>query len=415
MTSADIGAQARTAPATPAEARLTFPALRDITYLDAAAVSLVSEPVRAAVVEFLDLCVRPTAADASRHHEAMDAMRARVLPEAAQLIRAAEATIALIESTTHGLNIVANSLPLRVGDRILVADTEFPQVAIPWLMKQKSVGVEVVPVQSRPGGLLALDDFAAVMDARTRVLCVSSVQWSSGLRLDLAGLSELCRSRGVYLVVDAIQELGVCPIDVRVTPVDFLIAGGHKWLNAPFGCGILYIAPHLLGELQPTSWGYMAAEPPGCLWSSYFQDPDISPFHDWTFVPTAKRFEIAGTSNYPGAVGLGASLAQINDIGTDVIHRHVLGLTALLHDELERLGARVVSPREPEGARSGITVFRYHESHDEDLALLERVLTHKVYVAMRFTSGVGGIRVSTHFYNSEDDVHRLIAALKASI
>jgi cysteine desulfurase/selenocysteine lyase len=401
--------------ATPAEARLTFPALRDIAYLDAAAVSLASEPACAAVTEFLELCMHPRAADASLHHEAMDAMRAQAVPEAARLVGASEGEIALVESTTHGLNIVADCLPLRAGDRILVADTEFPQVALPWLMKQKSVGVEVVPVPSRMGGLLDAEDFAAAMDGRTRAVCVSSVQWCSGVRLDLGGLGELCRSRGVYLVVDAIQELGACPIDVQATPVDFLIAGGHKWLNAPFGCGILYIASHLLTELQPADWGYIAAEPPGGLWSTYFQDPTITPFREWTFVPTAKRFEIAGTANYPGAVGLAASLAQINGIGIEAIHRHILGLTSLLHDELDRLGARVISPREPEEVRSGITVFRYHESRDDDLALLARVLRHSVYVAMRFTSGVGGIRVSTHFYNNEDDVRRLVAALEESI
>lgn len=399
-------------PMTPADARRTFPATDDLVYLDAAAVSLISQPVYDAIRSFLDICIQPGSADASRHHLVMDQMRHRAIEEAAVLLNVPKDHIALVESTTHGLNIAANAIPLKAGDRILIADTEFLQVSIPWKMKEASEGVELMPVRSGPNGYLTADHFEEAMDDRTRVVCVSSVQWCSGHRIDLKALGNLCRSRDIYLVVDAIQHLGACPLDVQETPVDFLMAGGHKWLNAPFGCGILYVSPDRIRELDPDSWGYLALEAPEGGWGEYFRRPETSPYSEWTFPQTATKFEIAGTSNYPGAVGLGASLAQINELGSHTIHRHILDLGLQLRSGLERLGARLISPGEPEEARSGITIFNMYDSPEKDRALQEKLLARKIYLAQRYTSGIGGIRASTHFYNCEEDVDTLLNAIE---
>jgi len=393
---------------------MEFPALQQMTFLDAAAVSII--PTRAAddIKAFLEMCLVPQAADASLHHIAMDAARQRAVDQGARLLGTIPNNVALVESTTHGLNIAANALPLADGDKVLIADTEFLQVAIPWAMKKRSPGIEIVPVRSREDGVLTAEDFAHVMDDRTRVVCVSSVQWCSGYRVDLGPLGELCRARGVYLVVDAIQELGACPLQVDRTPVDILMAGGHKWLNAPFGCGLLYLSDEMLARLEPPGYGYLALEEPSGGWGEYFRTPSITPYREWQFQPGAKRFEIGGTSNYPGAIGLGASLQLINEIGIDRIHRHILQLTARLHDGLQDLGARVISGRE-EAVRSGITVFRYHDTPADERRLLQALLDRRILVAIRFTSNVGGIRVSTHFYNSSEDVDRLLQGLREAV
>ncbi len=397
-----------------AAARKSFPALQDIVFLDAACVSLISQPVYEAVHDFLEMCLHPAAEDASLHHIEMDRLRNQAVEAAAQLLNAEPEEIALVESTTHGLNIAANALPLQRGDRVLIADTEFLQVAIPWKMKEQSVGIEIVPVPSHRG-VLRPEDFEQKMDARTRVVCVSSVQWCTGYRLNLAALSEICRQRNIYLVVDAIQEMGACPIDVKKTPVDFLVAGGHKWLNAPMGCGILYIAQKNIEALEPPAYGYLALEEPEGGWGEYFRTPAITPYSQWRFQPTAKKFEIAGTSNYPGAIALGASLAQINQLGIQHIYRHILGLTQKLHEALASVGAKVVSPAEPESVRSGITVFNYYDSVKQDQALLQKLLQQKIFLAMRYTSNLGGIRISTHFFNNEEDIDRFLFALKQSV
>jgi selenocysteine lyase/cysteine desulfurase len=394
------------------EARASFPATESLVYLDVAAVSLISEPVHDAVRSFLDLCLRPEAADASLHHLVMDAMRHTAVREGAALLGAAEEEIALVESTTHGLNIAANALPLRAGDTVLIADTEFLQVSIPWKMKEANVGIEMVPVPTGENGTLHVEAFERAIDHRTRVVCVSSVQWCSGYRIDLKALGDLCRERGIYLVVDAIQQLGALDLNVRETPVDFLMAGGHKWLNAPFGCGILYVSPDRIQELDPDSWGYLALEDPEGGWGEYFRRPGITPYSDWSFRQTATKFEIAGTSNYPGSVGLGASLAQINQIGIQRAEKQVLSLNRRLREGLVELGARVISPGGPDEERSGITIFTMGDTPEEDRALLDKLLERKIYLAQRYTSGIGGIRASTHFFNNDDDVDALLQALK---
>jgi selenocysteine lyase/cysteine desulfurase len=385
--------------------------LTDKVFLDAAAVSLTPIQARVGIERFLDLAVSGDAGSASRLHLAMDEMRTTAIDEAATLLRTKPDNIALIESTTHGLNIAANAIPMSGGDNVLIADTEYLQVAIPWSKKRESVGIEIKPIRSHDEGVLTPDDFAAAIDHRTRVVCVSSVQWCSGYRIDIRSLASICRAKGIWLVVDAIQEMGAMEIDLASQYADFVIAGGHKWLNSPFGCGVMFISDHVLGELEPVSHGYLALEPPDGGWGSYFQTPDITPYRDYEFPRNAKTFEIAGTSNYPGAVGFGEALRLLNAIGIQQVERHIRKLTDLLHDELDRLGARLVTKRGHD-CRSGITIFRCHEDRSQDLALLDKLLDDRVLISIRYTSNVGGLRASTHYYNSEDDVMQLVAGIK---
>ena len=396
---------------TPEEARLSFPGLGDKVFLDAAALSLTPVQARDAIQSFLDLAVGGDAEDASQLHIAMDRLRERPIAEAAKLLNAPSRNIALVESTTHGLNVAASALPLGPGDNVLVADTEFLQVAIPWATMHESAGVEIKPVASHDGGVLTPEDFEAAMDGRTRAVCVSSVQWCSGYRMHIDGIAEMCSERGIWLVVDAIQEMGALEMDLSAPYGDFVMAGGHKWLNAPFGCGIMFVSDRALEELEPASFGYLALDAPAAGWGEYFRTPEISPYREFRFPQEAKRFEIAGTSNYPGAAGLGASLALVNEVGIANVERHIRRLTDLLHAELDELGAKLVSKREPAN-RSGITVFRLHDDPAEDLRVLNAILAEKILISIRYTSGVGGVRVSTHYYNSEEDVLRLCEALR---
>ena len=192
-------------PPTLSEVRRTFPATERLVYLDAAAVSLISHPVHSAIRSFLDICIQPDSADASEHHMVMDAMRHRAIEEGAVLLNAAEDQVALVESTTHGLNIAANALPLKAGDRVLIADTEFLQVSIPWKMKEATAGIELMPVTTGQDGVLTTDHFEAAMDHRTRVVCVSSVQCPPDQYRRVRG----CRVRGRLLVVRMPRERGM--------------------------------------------------------------------------------------------------------------------------------------------------------------------------------------------------------------
>jgi cysteine desulfurase / selenocysteine lyase len=389
------------------DARACFPAAEDRVFLDAACVSLAPTQAVAAVREFAAAAATCAERDASEHHVAMDRLRETAVVQGAVLLGADPTEIALVESTSHGLNIAAQTIPFRPEDNVVVADLEFLQVAIPWVKLAERGRIAEVRLARNVDGTLPVEAFAAVVDDRTRAVVVSSVQWSNGHRVDLQALGRLCRGCGAYLVVDAVQELGALRRDVRETPVDLLVAGGHKWLNSPFGCGLLYVAAGAQETLEQASWGYLSLAVPDGGWPAYFATPGITPLRPYGFPPTARRFEIGGTSNYPGAAALGASLALVNEIGIDAVEARVLELAALAHGELEVLGLALVSR-----PGSGITTFTTGDP-DRDRRLLDRLLDAGIYVSIRYTAGVGGIRVSTHYYNDEDEVAALAGAVRA--
>ena len=392
-------------------ARHYFPGLFDKVFLDAACVSLAPQPAADAIRKFLDLALLCPLDSSTHHHIFMDEMRAAARPAAARLINASPDQIALVESTTHGLSLAANAIPLEAGDRVLLSDLEFLEVAIPWIQRKKD-GIEIDVVPNR-NGEVPVEDLAARVTPRTKVVAISTVQWTNGYRCDLALLSKLCRERGIWLVVDAIQQLGAVPIDVQQTPVDILACGGHKWLNAPFGCGFLYVSRNALPRLRPSLAGYLSVEDPPGGWGEYFQTPTITPVKDYKFVSSARRYEGGGTANYPGAVGLAASLNLIHQLGQQKVADHIFALTEQLLAGLDRLAVTVVTPRAREN-RSGIVTFSAG-SAEQNVKLMQALQEERILVSVRYTSQVGGVRVSCHFYNSAEDIDKLLSALKAHL
>jgi selenocysteine lyase/cysteine desulfurase len=386
--------------------RALFPGAHDKAFFDAACVSLAPTVAVEAIEKFLgdaSMCFEPSA---TAQHIAMDLARKQASVEAARLINASIEEIAIVESTTAGLNTIAAAMPFEDGDNVVMCDLEFLQVAIPFDNLRRFKRVELRPVYHR-NGVVAADDYARVCDARTKAIVVSSVQWSNGLKLDLTALSEIAARFGAWLIVDAIQQLGANAIDVSRLGVDALACGGHKWLNAPFGCGFLYVNKKRLNEIEPVMHGYLTMLKPEGGWGNYFSTPGISPFRRYDFVGDARKFETGGTSNYPGAIGLGASLKLINDLGKEAIESHIRELSRELIEGLRSRGARIVTPDQDE-MRAGVVTFRLSDEPGESVALTQFLLDHKVYVSTRYTSQVGGTRASVHFFNNRDDVARLL-------
>lgn len=396
-----------------ASARACFPGTRDRVFLDAACVSLMPRQAEEALQKLGQALVGCPARDASAHHIALDRTAEQPRAEAARLIGASPKDVALVESTTQGLEAVAACVPLGPGDKVLVGSTEFLGLAVPWVPRQKAAGFGIEVVPHRDGRLLA-DDFARAADRHTRLILLSSVQWNNGYRADLAAFAQLARERDVVLVVDVIQQLGAVRLDVGETPVDFLVCGGHKWLNAPAGRGFLYVNPRQRERLTPPAWGYLNIAEPPQGWAEYFATPDIPAVRDYDFTPDARRFEIGGTANYPGNVVLGASLALTNAFGIRAIESHIFGLTERLIDRLQAAGASVVSPKEPD-ARSGIVTFTLGHGPQRDAWALRRLLDRRILISQRYTAGVGGLRASVHFFNTEADVDALAAAVREAM
>jgi cysteine desulfurase / selenocysteine lyase len=393
---------------TPRDARRFFPGTKGHVFLDAACVSLMPAQAEEALRKLgQDLLTCP-ARDASAHHIALDRTADVPRREIARLIGARSEDIALVESTTHGLQAIAAAVPLSDGDKVLVGATEFMGLAVPWIPRPERIDLQIIPQFE---GRLRIEDFARAIDGKTRMILLSSVQWNNGFRADLAGFSELARKHEVILVVDAIQQLGAIALDVAQTPVDFLVCGGHKWLNAPVGRGFLYVNPRLVDRLRPSAWGYLNILDPPQGWAEYFATPDIPAVRSYDFTPTAKRFEIGGTANYPGNVVLGESLTLINTLGRDAITEYVLDLGDKVIEALEAARATVVSPR-ARTERSGIITFTMGHGPAADTACLRQLLDRRILISQRYTAGIGGLRVSVHFFNNEDDIRQLAEAVR---
>ena len=366
--------------------RAEMPVARRWAYFDHAAVAPLSGPAQRALVQWSE----DAAANGDAFYPPWMQRVEETRQRAAAMIHAQPEEIALILNTTAGVNLVAEGFPWQPGDNVVIPDNEFPTNQYPWLNLQDR-GVETRRVRTE-GGRVPLEDLADACDRRTRIVAVSWVAYSSGWRQDLDRLAEMVHRRGALLFLDAIQGLGVFPLDVGRTPVDFLAADGHKWLLGPEGAGVFFIRREHLGRLRPVGVG----------WNSVAGAHD---FHriDFTLKDSAERYE-GGSVNVACLTALGASLELLNRFGPEAISRRVLEITDLACSRLAEIGAVIDSDRS-EAHKSGIVAFQL-PGRDPD-ALRRQCLQREVVLSCR----AGRLRISPHAYNDASDVDRLIQSL----
>ena len=299
----------------------------------------------------------------------------------ASLIHATPEEIVLVKNTTEGLNIAANGLPLNPGDNVIITDLEHLNNVYPWLNLQKRKGVEVRILKSRNGRLHS-EDLEPLVDQRSRVLAISFVTFT-GLKIDLKSFGQFCKSHDMVFVVDGIQGIGRLALDVKDALIDIMSCGGHKGLMGPRGSGCLYIDKNLIEDLDVTYAG-----PPHEL-----RHEGVGT--DFKQAAGVKKFN-AGGANYLGICALNAGLELVHEIGLDTIEPHDLHLGRLLVDSLQAIkGINVISPCSAEES-SGIVMFEASDSSQ----LARRLAANKIRVACRGR----GIRVSPHFYNTEEEI-----------
>jgi selenocysteine lyase/cysteine desulfurase len=320
-----------------------------------------------------------------------------VRQRAASLVNVHEDEIALVPNTTAGINIVAEGLDWRAGDNVVIAANEFPTNQYPWLNLQGR-GVQVRRVE--PNGIaIDAERIAAACDARTRIISLSWVGYATGWRINPAEMSQVAHDRGALFLLDAIQGLGVFPLDVQAANIDFFAADGHKWLLGPEGAGIFYVKRELLHSLRPIGVG----------WHSVSHASDYRRI-ETVWRPTAARYE-GGSQNMVGFHGLGASLDLLAECGLSPtgspLAESVLDFTSQAMTRLDAIGAKVVSPRD-DAHRSGIVSFELSGRDPQQLRV--NCLKRGVVFACRD----GRLRLSPHAYNDESDLDRLIAALQAA-
>lgn len=372
-----------------------MPVARTFAYFDHAAVSPFPQPTYDAVSDWATNMTECGDAQWSQWATRLEVARSL----SAKLINAEDDEIALVRNTTEGINYVAEGFPWREGDNVVIPADEFPSNRYPWQhLARRGVETRLVPCQN---GRVEVDDIAAAFDGRTRMLAASWVDYSTGWRNDPAVLCELAHSRGAYFFLDAIQGLGVFPLDVQSIPVDFLAADGHKWLLGPEGAGLFYLRREHLDLLDPMGVG----------WNSAVNASDYTQ-QDWKLKPTAARYE-GGTYPVGCFVGLAASLAFLAEYPQPDTGARVLHISQHAAEELKSAGAEIVSFREVPAdstapdRRSGIVAFTW--PGQDPVQVRKRCLEQDVVISCR----AGRLRISLHAYNTEEDVARLISALQA--
>jgi cysteine desulfurase/selenocysteine lyase len=298
--------------------------------------------------------------------------------------------IAFIKNTSEGISFIAEGFPWQPGDNMVTAADEYPSNLYPW-MNLASRGVEAKRVASRSGRIL-VDDIIQAIDERTRLVSLSSVEFASGFRNDLSAVGEYCRQRGIFFFVDAIQSLGVLPLDLSQSPIDALAADGHKWLLGPEGAGIFYLRREWVDRLRVVEVG----------WSSVVGSSDFDTI-DFRLKPNARRWE-SGTLNMAGVHALGTSLAFLLSLGIPTIAARVLELTDYLCEKAQRSGLMVYSSRKP-GEQSGIVSLLGTKM--EPSALVRRCKEEGIIINQRG----GRIRISPHCYNTLEEIDRLVGCL----
>lgn len=369
-----------------------MPIAQSVAYFDHAAVAPLPAPTRNAIQAWLVEATEQGDTAWQRWARRIEEVRST----AAKLINAQPAEIALVPNTTSGIGLVAEGYPWQPGDNVVTLANEFPSNQYPW-MNLASRGVELrrVPVEE---GVPDLDRIASTCDSRTRILSLSWVGYATGWRINVREISEICRRIGCLFFLDAIQGLGVFPLDVQTDGVDFLAADGHKWMLGPEGAGLFFIRQEHLSRLRPFMVG----------WNSVAQGSDYTKI-ELNLRDTASRYE-GGSQNMVGFHGLGASLDLLASFGlspqSSPIADHVLGLTDYACQRLQELGATLQAPRAG-NHRSGIVTFNL-PGQDSD-TIRRHLEAAKIIVRCR----AGGVRLSPHGYNTTEEIDRLMAELKS--
>jgi selenocysteine lyase/cysteine desulfurase len=359
------------------ELRQDFPALARYTYLNAGAASPTPRPVREAVNRFYEQMEE----GADVHWDDWLVRREEIRARLARLIGAEADEVAFVPNTSTGINVVADLIS---GQGAVLSDElEFPTVTLPWI--HRGIAVHFLPAVE---GIVRLESFDAAHAPKAAIIAISHVQFSNGFRIDLQALGAIKAHR--LLVVSGSQSVGAFPVRVKECQVDALACAGHKWLGAGYGTGFVYVSREILDAFPPRQMGWMSVERPFAFDNRRY-----------TLLPGNRRTEL-GCPDFPSIFALGAAVDYVTPLGIEAIAERILALNLYLTTRLEREGFAVLSPG---GAhRSGQTLVELPDPRRATRFLAER----KILV----TRKPEGIRICTHYYNTEHEIDLVVGALK---
>ena len=318
-------------------------------------------------------------------------------PKLQKLINAKEShEIAFVKNTAEGISILANGIKYNEGDNIVIADQEHQSILFPWIAAHERYGVELKVVKSI-GKDVDVDGLIAAIDEHTRVVAVSSVQFSTGFRADLKKLGAACKEKGVIFCVDGIQALGRLKIDVQEMNIDWLAAGGNKGLLATLGAGFVYSSDRIVNDIIPCYAGYQSTV-------SHVSPPSITTeFDHLEWYPHARRFE-SGNLSYNCIEAISNGVDLVLELGIENIESHIKMLEKHLRSLISDLKLTVVQAENEKDWGGVVCVYYPPEKENEVVKILEN---HKIVGTKRG----GYIRFGLNFYNTMEQMEIVSKAL----
>ena len=388
------------APLTPAQVRAMYPGALSQTYLDVAGRCLIGTPVREAIERHLDM--RMLGGDKA----AMFALVERTRASFAQLVNAHPDEIAYTKNISEGLNIVATAIDWKPGENVvLCADLEHANNVYVWLNLARRFGVEVRAIPMR-GGMYPVEEMAAAVDAKTRLVTLCAVSFAPGFRTDLAPLSDACRRHDALFMVDGAQSAGLIDSDVERFGIDALAVSTQKGLLALYGMGFLYVRRRWAERLAPMFLARFGVD------LGERGEAALGDF-DFKLMPGARRFDL-GNYNFIGAAAADAALDLLHRVGIANIEAHNTALAVQLAEGLQALGLPLIGA--PRGAQRSQIVMIGAMGDGHDVAddgrmqsLYEHLSAHGVKLSVRR----GALRFSIHVYNDASDIEYVLSLCKA--
>lgn len=312
----------------------------------------------------------------------------------AKLIGADAGEIGFAYNTSFGLNLAVTGLDYQPGDEVIVADNEFPAVTYPFkVLESKGVKIRLAPTVEDN---FSLDEVEKLVTDRTKVLAVSFVQYFNGYRNDIKKIGEFCRDRGIFYVVDGIQGVGACPIDVNDCHIDILGCGAQKWLMSIPGSGFFFVAKRPKFPVRSWLTGWFGVD-----WGMDFTDLrhfDREPYGD------ARRFNL-GTYPFLHLWALEAATKYLLDLGVEKIYQHNIELLDKLISYVQKSDFYSLRSSTDPGDRSGIISIGSPAGKE----LAQYLIKQGIFLVYR----EGGVRIAVNFYNTADEIDFLIEQLEA--
>lgn len=362
----------------------------DLIYLNHAGVSPWPARTAEAVRNFAD----ENMVHGSRRYPQWIETEAALRERARELLNAPSPDdIAFLKNTSEALSVVAHGLQWKEGDSIVSTNQEFPSNRIVW-ESLASKGIEFREADLRAPSHPE-DALFALVDGSTKLITVSSVQFSTGLRMDLEKIGDFCKSRDILFCIDAIQSLGAVNFDVRKYQPDFVMADGHKWMLGPEGLAVFYCSSEMREKLTLHQYGWHMVE-------------DLYDFEqkEWHIAKTARCFE-CGSPNMLGIYALNASLSLLLEAGMETVEQEILKKTEYLFERIRsNPHLALITPDRP-GRYAGIVTFRHTKKDNEHI--YNFLMNNNVMCAYRNR----GIRLSPHFYSSDGQLDRVFTLLKS--